>query len=124
MTIDLQKMKERLESKQKELQAQIDALREESGVSASPIEATEESPEVEEAASDLSGWRRGQSIFANEALLLTEVRAALKRIAQGSYGVCALCGQPIGEKRLEALPWAACCIKDEERLEQEQHLML
>ncbi len=124
MTIDLQKMKERLESKQKELQAQIDALREESGVSAGgPIEPVEESPEVEEAASDLVGWRQGQSIFANEMMLLTEVRAALKRIAQGSYGVCAFCGQPIAEKRLEALPWAAYCIKDEERLEQERHLV-
>ncbi len=123
MTIDLQKMKERLESKQKELQAQIDELREEAGVSAGPIEPAEESPEVEEAASDLAGWRQGQSVFANEAMLLTEVRAALKRIVQGSYGVCALCGQPIAEKRLEALPWAAYCIKDEERLEREQHLL-
>jgi len=122
MTIDLQKMKEHLERKQKELQAQIDELREETGVSAGPIEPAEESPEVEEAASDLAGWRQGQSIFANEAMLLAEVRAALKRIAQGSYGACALCGQPIAEKRLEALPWAAYCIKDEKRLEQERHL--
>ncbi len=123
MTIDLQKMKERLETKLKELQARIDELREESGAPGGPIEPAEESPEFEETASDLAGRRQGQTIFANEVILLTEVRAALKRIAQGSYGVCALCGQPIAEKRLEALPWAAYCIKDEEQLEREWHLM-
>jgi DnaK suppressor protein len=116
-------MKERLEAKLKELQAQIDELREESGAPGGSLEPAEESPEFEEAASVLAGQRLGPSIFANEAMLLTEVRVALKRIAQGSYGVCALCGQPIAEKRLEALPWAAYCIKDEEWLERERHLM-
>ncbi|HLG65321.1 MAG TPA: TraR/DksA C4-type zinc finger protein [Ktedonosporobacter sp.] len=33
------------------------------------------------------------------------------------YGTCVDCGQPIPEKRLEAIPWAARCIKDEEKLE-------
>jgi DnaK suppressor protein len=121
--MDLATMKERLEAKLKELQAQIDELREESGVPGGSLEPAEESPEFEEAASVLAGQGLGQSIFANEAMLLTEVRVALKRIAQGSYGVCALCGQPIAEKRLEALPWAAYCIKDQEWLEQERHLM-
>lgn len=40
-----------------------------------------------------------------------EIRAALKRLDDGSYGVCAGCGKKIGEKRLEALPSAALCIK-------------
>ena len=123
MTIDLQKMKERLESKEQELQVQINTLREEAGMSAGPLEPAEDIPELEEVASDLAGWRQGQSVFANEMLLLTEVRAALKRIDEGSYGVCALCGQPIAEKRLEALPWAAYCIRDEERMERGRHLM-
>jgi len=32
-----------------------------------------------------------------------------------------MCGQLIPEKRLEALPWAALCIKDQERLEMKQY---
>ena len=124
MTIDLQKMKERLESKQQELQVQISELRKEAGAPEGWSEPAEDYVELEEAASELTNRRQGQSIFANEVLLLTEVRAALKRIAEGSYGMCVRCGQPIAQKRLEALPWAAYCIKDEERLEQERSFMI
>ncbi|HCF84935.1 MAG TPA: transcriptional regulator, partial [Ktedonobacter sp.] len=59
-----------------------------------------------------------QSILVNEQALLTEVQNALERIEKGTYGKCIVCGQPIPEKRLEALPWAARCVKDEERLEE------
>jgi DnaK suppressor protein len=124
MTIDLQKMKERLETKQQELQVQISELRQEAGAPAEWSEPAEEYVELEEAASELTNRRQGQSIFANEVLLLTEVRAALKRIAEGSYGMCVRCGQPIAQKRLEALPWAAYCIKDEEWFEQERSFMI
>ena len=40
-----------------------------------------------------------------------EIRAALKRLDDGTYGECAGCGKKIGEKRLEALPAAALCIQ-------------
>jgi RNA polymerase-binding protein DksA len=39
-----------------------------------------------------------------------EIQAALRRIEDGSYGTCASCGEPIGRKRLEALPYATKCI--------------
>lgn len=39
-----------------------------------------------------------------------QIREALQRIAQGSYGVCAQCGEMIAPKRLEALPTATKCI--------------
>ena len=41
----------------------------------------------------------------------------LKRIDEGTYGRCAHCGEPIGPKRLEALPWAKLCIDCQELLE-------
>lgn len=41
---------------------------------------------------------------------LQQVRAALKRIASGEYGICSQCGGPIGEARLAALPYATRCI--------------
>jgi len=40
---------------------------------------------------------------------IAEVRAALRRIADGTYGVCTDCGEPIDLKRLLALPAAAHC---------------
>lgn len=49
-----------------------------------------------------------------ERQLLAEagaVRAALLRIAAGSYGLCTRCGDPIAEERLKALPEAAYCLR-------------
>ena len=46
---------------------------------------------------------------------LTEIEAALARIADGSYGVCEICGEPIGAERLSAIPWARLCIDDQRR---------
>jgi RNA polymerase-binding transcription factor DksA len=41
---------------------------------------------------------------------LTETRAALDRIDDGSYGRCATCGGAIGRQRLLAFPAARLCI--------------
>ncbi len=42
---------------------------------------------------------------------IIEVRRALRRIADGTYGECANCGAEISQGRLEALPTATLCIK-------------
>ena len=47
---------------------------------------------------------------------LAEIEAALKRIEDGTYGICEVCGKPIGEERLRAIPWAKLCIEDQRRL--------
>ena len=41
---------------------------------------------------------------------LEEVAAALERVADGSYGICAVCGKPIDPARLEARPVARTCV--------------
>jgi DnaK suppressor protein len=46
---------------------------------------------------------------------LDEIEAALGRIADGSYGTCEVCGEPIGAERLSAIPWARLCIADQRR---------
>lgn len=40
---------------------------------------------------------------------ITQIRAALGRIADGTYGTCARCGEPIAEARLDLLPWTPHC---------------
>jgi len=52
-----------------------------------------------------------------ESLQLREIRAALARIEEGSYGVCLSCEQPIPKKRLEAIPWAAYCVRCQEAID-------
>lgn len=39
---------------------------------------------------------------------------ALKRIAEGAFGQCAMCGNDIGLRRLDALPWARFCVSCQE----------
>jgi len=51
------------------------------------------------------------SMSANDRQLLESIDAALDRIENGKYGKCIHCGQPIQEKRLEAVPWARHCIR-------------
>jgi RNA polymerase-binding transcription factor DksA len=41
---------------------------------------------------------------------LDDVDKALERLAEGSYGVCERCGNPISEARLEAMPTARRCL--------------
>ncbi len=118
MAIDLIKMKTRLETKRDELRSSIANLTEANPTPTDPIESGLGSQDFEEVAVDFLETQQEQSILVNEQALLTEVERALQRISDGTYGKCVTCGQPITEKRLEAIPWAARDIKCEEQLEQ------
>ena len=52
------------------------------------------------------------SIENNIRDLLRKIDGALKRMDQGTYGLCVRCGRPIEKPRLKALPYAELCIKD------------
>jgi RNA polymerase-binding transcription factor len=58
------------------------------------------------------GQERDLAIAAldRDAKLLREVRAALGRIAAGTFGICFDCKEDISMKRLAAVPWTASCI--------------
>jgi len=49
-----------------------------------------------------------------ESSLLRNVRGALSRISDGSYGTCLHCEEEIKPKRLEAVPWTKYCIRCQE----------
>jgi len=48
---------------------------------------------------------------------LRMVHQALSRLREGSFGECVHCGEEIGVKRLEALPWTPYCIVCKEKME-------
>lgn len=52
-----------------------------------------------------------------ESIILREVRTALDRIGDGSYGVCLECEEEISQKRLQAVPWATLCLACQEQLD-------
>jgi DnaK suppressor protein len=41
-----------------------------------------------------------------------DVQRAMAKLEDGTYGLCDVCGKPIGDGRLEALPWAVLCVDD------------
>jgi DnaK suppressor protein len=51
--------------------------------------------------------------------LLREVLIALQKFDEGGFGECERCAEPIGDKRLDALPFARYCIDCQRRLERE-----
>lgn len=52
--------------------------------------------------------------------MLRQIRRALARIADGSYGVCLHCDEDISPKRIAAVPWAAYCIKCQEQVDRHE----
>ncbi|MGA3039477.1 MAG: TraR/DksA family transcriptional regulator [Bryobacteraceae bacterium] len=49
-----------------------------------------------------------------DSVLLRQVKAALRRIREGSFGTCIDCEWVISPKRLTAVPWASRCIQCQE----------
>ena len=99
--IDIDKQKTRLLARTAELQARLVRIEGELDDPASP--------DVEERSVERQD---NEVLEAMGGAGLTELRgidAALDRVAQGRYGTCARCGQPISEARLEAVPHAALC---------------
>ena len=78
-------------------------------------------PGVEDAddADALSDNERNQGIVEAEQGTLAQVNAALQRLDEGKYGICARCGKPIPPRRLEAIPYAIYCVEDQELVERE-----
>ena len=54
---------------------------------------------------------------AQARVTLVAIEGALRRITEGTFGECQNCGQEIGRKRLQAVPWVRCCITCQELIE-------
>ncbi len=103
MAIVVEKVQTRLEEKQIELRREIAVmLDEEAPLGLSDLEV-EDTGEI---AQDMQEVMQGNSMILNELHLLEAVEEALRRLGDGTYGLCIDCGQPIPEKRLAAIPWA------------------
>lgn len=68
------------------------------------------SADSEERAMDLENQDALEAIESSEMHEIHQIQEALKRISQGTYGICIQCGADIDPKRLRALPTATRCI--------------
>lgn len=56
-------------------------------------------------------------LVSSERKMLFELGAAMKKIEDGSYGICEDCQLPIAKTRLKAIPYARLCVKCQEKRE-------
>lgn len=64
----------------------------------------------EEQATGLEGHETLEAMEQAAVAEIAQIRQALARIADGHYGLCSKCGNPIAPQRLKALPTATECI--------------
>ena len=69
-------------------------------------------------ASDTYERELSMNIVSSEQELLYQIDDALKRLDDGSFGVCQTCNQPIAMSRLKAVPYASLCIECQRSKEQ------
>ena len=83
-------------------------------------DASEDTPEysihMADAGTDSFDRDLALGLASFEQEVLYDVDAALKRIEDGTYGICELTGRPIPWVRLEAIPWTRFCIEAETEL--------
>jgi DnaK suppressor protein len=107
-----QQFERRLRKRQKELEHELASTVEQALTS-----SVNDAQDVADQA--VAGYQKemlfSQGTVRNAQLRL--VKAALNRLAEGSYGDCVRCYQAIGAKRIEALPWTPYCIECQERME-------
>jgi DnaK suppressor protein len=118
-TIDIEQLRDRmLEERQRVVDA-IDNIHAENPgtIGEETEETTFQDNHLGDIATATFDREMASTLEDNSTHVLTEIDAALKRIDEGTFGVCTRCGQPIDAERLEALPWATLCIEDKRKQE-------
>jgi DnaK suppressor protein len=98
-------VRDRLQQRRKELQSRTEHIDSDLRGEAMPVEG---------------GFADHAAAHANDTVLaaiqtsteseIEQIDTALRRIEAGRYEHCASCGAPIGQERLEALPYATICM--------------
>jgi len=108
---ELNKYRNVLEAKKAEL---VQLVRNRDGI------AIEKSPDAFDEVQHAAERELAIRNLDRESNLLRNVRASLRRIEDGSFGVCLHCEEDISPKRLAAVPWTAFCIQCQEIADRSQ----
>src|SRR6267154_1465536 len=108
---ELNKYQKILETKQAELEAFV---RNREGI------AIEKSPDALDEVQHAAERELAIRNLDRESNLLRNVRAALRRIDEGTFGVCLHCKEDISPKRIAAVPWTPFCIQCQEIADRNQ----
>jgi DnaK suppressor protein len=116
IAMNTERFKQRLLDKERELVEETARLEEEARDSGDA--------EVRDSTDDATSSQGTSEALEEDAIVsqtLILVRDALKRIENGTYGKCTACGRQIEAARLEAVPWAAYCLEDQEKQDKRAH---
>ena len=114
MAIDTNRFRSDLEERRTRVLAviehrnHVDSLEDESG----ELVSSSADNHLADTASDTYDREFDEGLEEDAERLLGEIDGALHRIADGTYGTCAICGKQISEERLEAIPYTTLCIDD------------
>lgn len=103
----IEKIKETLLKKQKSVEAEIKAVKEDDPIMADSL--------AESSEPGTDSWRTDahtilETIRRNSEVMLAKISKALQNLNNGKYGKCESCGKDIEKERLQAMPEAPVCI--------------
>ena len=108
---DLKARQEKMQAFKKLLNQKINELLSEAGKTVSEMTNGKENyPDPNDRASLESDRNFELRIRDRERKLIMKMQEAIKRIDDGTFGICEVCGGPISEKRLMARPVTTLCI--------------
>lgn len=112
-------LKEELVTELSELTKELNAIGRQKPGNPSDWEAEAPSDDVQpgdlnEAADKIEGYEENTAILKELEVRYNNVKRALERLDNDTYGICSICKEPIELERLEANPAAATCIAHKE----------
>ncbi|GAB4412881.1 MAG: TraR/DksA C4-type zinc finger protein [Bacteriovoracaceae bacterium] len=104
-TLNIELLKKDLLSRKDALTKRIDQLEQDKKRTTGPLSA-----DSEEQAIELQNDEVVNALDELETKELQKINIALKKMDEGTYGDCDVCGEKIAENRLKAVPFATTCI--------------
>ena len=116
MAIDYKHFKEKLETEKKLLEKELEAVGRRNPDNLSDWEATPEDKDSSQAdentvADGIEDYEGNVAIVDTLETRYQDLKSALDKIKNGTYGICQVCGEEIDAERLEANPSAPTCRK-------------
>ena len=110
-TLDTEHFKQRLLDERQRAQEALDHLhQDDEGQLEDEHEEIQSDNHIGDMATALYDRELDYTLEDNVERALAEIDAALKRIEDGTYGICTNRGEEIPVERLEAIPWTTLCI--------------
>jgi RNA polymerase-binding protein DksA len=111
---EIKELRARLEEERVELDTQLTTIVEDTFATTQSDLSGDVGLDDESADAGTATFEREKdlSIENNVRDLLQKIERALRRMDEGTYGVCDICGKPIEKARIKALPYVDLCIKD------------